>query len=166
MPFFYTPPVDQAPSVFVQQASMTLAQLYANFAPTSQNQFMYARVSDLYSEAPAGQRGGVMVNETGGHWRPQRPDRMLSIAADADRVFTSLRTPPVLLLTGAVTVVRNMTFDLTMAYPGMPITIRRQGSGLLGVVLSGLGISLGVNGWSELVYDGAALKEVRSSGLL
>lgn len=154
------------PSPFIAQTPVTLDELYANYPPGAGNQFMYARVSDLYSEAPVGQRGGVVINETGAHWRPQRPDRLLTIAADADKVFTCLRTPPTLILTGAVSVVRNMTFDLTRAYPGMPITIRRRGSGLLGMVLGGLGISLGINGWSELVYDGTALVEVRSSGLL
>lgn len=154
------------PSSFVREAPMTLDELYTSFAPTGINQFMYARVSDLYSEAPVGQRGGVMINETGSKWRPQRPDRYATFAADADRLFTALRTPPVLILSGAASLLRTMTFDLTYAYPGMPIIIRRQGSGLLGVVLSGLGISLGINGWSELVYDGSVLKEVRSSGLL
>lgn len=152
-------------SAFVSEAPMTLAQLHTSFAPASGNRFKYARVTDLYSEVPASQ-GGVMVNETGGNWQPLRPYRVGSFTGDANKTILPLISPPEIIFTGAVSAARTMTFGTQYLYPGLRYHIKREASGLLGILLSGLGISLGVNGWAIVEYDGSSWKNIASSGLL
>ena len=152
------------PTSFVSPIPMTLADLHANFAPAAGNRFMYARVTDLYSEA--GSPGGVVINETGAHWQPLRPNKIASLAGDQNRTLLPLRTPPQIVLTGAITSLRTLTMGTQYAYPGLQFLIRRNSTGLLGVVLNGLGISLGVNGWSIIEYDGTSWQTLASSGLL
>lgn len=153
-------------NAFIQEAPMTIAQLHTNFAPVAGNRFKYARVTDLYSEVPASQ-GGVMINETGAHWQPLRPYRVGSFAGDANRTILPLLTPPEIILTGTLTLARTLNISNQYVYPGLRYHIKREAGGtLLGMVLSGLGISLGVNGWAIIEYDGTAWKNIASSGLL
>lgn len=153
-------------SSFVSETPMTIAQLHTNFAPTAANRFKYARVTDLYSEVPASQ-GGVLINETGAHWQPLRPYRVGSFSGDANKTILPLFSPPEIIFTGALTAARTMSIGTQYVYPGLRYHIKREAGGtLLGLVLAGLGISLGVNGWSIVEYDGTAWKNIASSGLL
>lgn len=151
-------------SSFVQESPLTLAQLHSLYPPTAGNQFMYARVSDLFSETAT--PGGVMINETGGHWKPIRTNLLGVMSGNQDMTLNSLRTPPQIILTGAISLARTITMGTQYTYPGQQYIIRRNATGLLGVILNGLGISLGLNGWAIVQFDGTNWQTVASSGLL
>lgn len=124
-------------------------------------------VTDLWSGLPAANQGGRMVSE-GGVWKPIRPLVVSAMAVAADFTLQPFVQGTTLLITGALAATRNVTLGggsgFAVAYPGYRQRVTRKATGLLGLVVNGVGLSL--NGWADFEYDGAAWQQTASGGLL
>jgi len=151
-------------SQFVQDEALTVAQLHSLYPPAAGNQYKYARVSDLFSEAGSSYMGGIVVNDTGTGWVPVRALRMNNVAFNGNQAltFTSLLTPPIIELTGTATSNRTYTLSSLYAANGSEFTIKNNMTlGLFGINLSGLSGLLGLLGGSStrVVFNGTIWKQ-------
>ncbi len=152
------------PSQFVQEDAMTVAQLHSLYPPTMANQYKYARVSDLFSEAGSQYMGGIVLNETGAGWTPVRPFRVNNVTFNGNQAltFTPLLTPPVIELTGTLSANRTYSLSTLYAVNGSNFIIKNSMTlGLFGINLSGLTNLLGLLSGSttQVYYNGSIWKQ-------
>lgn len=144
------------PTSFVNGgASMTVANLIANYPPASGNAGMYARVSDLYGSVDDIMR--CRFDGTNYRWVPQRSDYAGTTAATGGTVnVVPLVTPPVLRTTGTLLGGLTLAMQSTNAWIGQRQTIVNNSplSGLLTTItgLIGSNITIAGSGAQTVVY--------------
>jgi len=123
-------------------------------------------VSDLWSSLAV--PGGRMVSE-GGRWKPIRPLVVGSMVAPAvDMTLQPFVSGTTVLVTGALTAARNLTLGVgsgfAVPYIGYRQRVTRKATGLFGLLINGVGLSL--NGWADFEFDGTTWQQTASGGLL
>jgi hypothetical protein len=150
MPLFQPSGLVILPGTFVIAALPDPAQFYRQ----------YAWVTDLHDGQPD------YVLSDGVNWKPVRP-LAARIVANADSAMTlqALVNSPTQVLRGAVTANRTITLSTTRAYSGARFRLKREATGLFGLVIGTLG-TLGLNSWMDMEYDGTQWVQTASGGLL
>ncbi|UZJ58561.1 hypothetical protein OKW98_18460 [Pseudomonas sp. KU26590] len=120
----------------------------------------YLWVTDLHDGQPD------YVLSDGVNWKPVRPLAARIIAnADAAMTLQALTNSPTQVLKGALTANRPVTLSTTRAYSGAKFRIKREATGLFGLVIGSLG-TLAQSSWMDMEYDGAQWVQTASGGLL
>jgi hypothetical protein len=147
----YTPP-----GLIILPTTYTVATL----PDASQFYRQYAWVTDLHDAQPD------YVLSDGVNWKPVRP-LAARIVANADSAMTlqALVNSPTQVLRGAITANRTLTLSTTRAYSGAKFRVKREATGLFGVVIGALG-TLALNSWMDMEYDGTQWVQTASGGLL
>lgn len=101
----------------------------------------YARVTDLFG----GKRDLVLASTFNGaaFWQPVRPVFKRTMVATADVTLTSLKSPSVVFLTGALGglgTTRKVSLSPTYAFPGACFEVRHGMTGLGGLAVAGLAV--------------------------
>lgn len=112
--------------------------------------------------------GGRMVSENG-QWKPIRPLVAGAITAPTTDISTTpFLTPTTLIVTGALVAQRAVTLGMgsgfAVPYIGYRQRVSRKATGLLGLIVNGIGI--GAGGWADFEFDGTTWQQTASSGLL
>lgn len=120
----------------------------------------YAWVTDLHDSQPD------YVLSDGVNWKPVRP-LAARIVANADSAMTlqALVNSPTQVLRGAITANRTLTISTTRAYSGAKFRIKREASGLFGIIIGSLG-TLNLSSWMDMEFDGTQWVQTASGGLL
>jgi hypothetical protein len=120
----------------------------------------YLWVTDLHDGQPD------YVLSDGLNWKPVRPLASRIIAnADAGMTLQALTNSPTQVLRGSLTANRTVTLSTTRAYSGAKFRIKREATGLFGLVIGSLG-SMGLSSWMDMEYDGTQWVQTASGGLL
>lgn len=112
--------------------------------------------------------GGRMVSE-GGFWKAIRPLATATMATpSADLTLQPFVNATTLIVTGALSATRNLTLGAgsgnARAHPGYRVRLTRKATGLMSLVVNGVGI--GLNGWADFEYDGSVWQQTGSGGLI
>lgn len=149
-------PLYMPPGLIILPNTYTVATL----PDAAQHYRQYAWVTDLHDAQPD------YVLSDGTNWKPVRPLAARIIAnADSAMTLQALVNSPTQVLRGAITASRTLTLSTTRAYSGARFRVKREATGLLGVVIAGLG-TLSVSSWMDVEYDGTQWVQTASGGLL
>lgn len=155
MPYYEPPAVTS-----IVPGTFTLAQVMA--VDPALYPRKYAWCTDLFGGSPD------WVISDGTQWKPVRPAALQGMAAvsGATTTLISMLHAPTQVVTGNLGLGAN--FNLTLspqyAWKGSTFRIVRRMTGLGGLLVNGLGISL--NSWADQEWDGSAWVQTASGGLL
>lgn len=149
-------PLYMPPGLTIMQGVFSVAGL----PPAADFYRQYAWVTDLHDGQPD------YVLSDGVNWKPVRP-LAARIVANADSAMTlqALVNSPTQVLRGAITANRTLTISTARAYSGAKFRVKREATGLFGIVIGALG-TLGLNSWMDMEFDGTQWVQTASGGLL
>ena len=153
-PLFAPPPVN-----LVMPGEFTVATL----PPAEEMIRRYVWLTDLHDGQPD------YVISDGQFWKPVRPLAARTVPnANSNMTLQVLVNSPTQILRGALTAQRTLTTNIQGAYIGARFRIKREATGLFGMVLSGVlgSPNIGVGTWADLEYTSEGWVQTASGGIL
>lgn len=156
MPYFEPPPPGS-----VVPGTYTLVQAMA-LDPT-QYPRKYIWCTDLFGGSP-----DWLISD-GTQWKPVRPAGLqtLTAAGAGTSTFTALVNAPTQVIDGVLGGLAtnlSIAFSTQYAWKGAKFRVTRKATGLGGLLVNGLGLSL--NSWADQEFNGTTWVQTASGGLL